>query len=193
MRVLTTDFFSALRDSLALDIANLRILAYVINFQFYKKFYRSSAIFHRILQLHKNGTSVKVILDSSPAHSQNHRANLFAFSRLNENGIHVRMQAHTKPQHAKVIIIDDKILFVGSHNLTEGSLTNPFEISFAFTDPGLVKSFREYFDALWSNEYTIPWERRQWPKSKGKMSRSKMFTSSRLVIPSPMASSTEPH
>jgi phosphatidylserine/phosphatidylglycerophosphate/cardiolipin synthase-like enzyme len=170
IRVLTADYFDALRDSLALAREHVRLLAYVINFNFYQKYYRSTYIFNRLLDLHRAGLPVNIILDSSPNYSNNHRANLFTFTRFAEKGIKIRMQTDRQPQHSKLIIIDQAALFLGSHNLTEGSLSNKNELSFHITDPPTIGELTKHFDSLWTGPATIPWERRFWPKSKANQS-----------------------
>ena len=145
---------------------HVRVLAYVINFNFYQKYYRSTYIFNRLLELHRAALPTDIILDSSPNYSNNHRANLFTFTRFAEKGIIIRMQTDKHPQHSKLIIIDQAAAFLGSHNLTEGSLSNKNELSFQITDPPTIGELTKYFDSLWDGPSTMPWERRFWPKSK---------------------------
>jgi phosphatidylserine/phosphatidylglycerophosphate/cardiolipin synthase-like enzyme len=171
IKILTADYFDALRDTLAYAREHVRVLAYVINFNFYQKYYRSTYIFNRLLDLHRAAVPVDIILDSSPNYSNNHRANLFTVTRFAEKGIKIRMQTDKHPQHSKLIIIDQATAFLGSHNLTEGSLSNKNELSFQITDPPTVRELSTYFDSLWSGPLTLPWERRFWPKSKASQYR----------------------
>jgi phosphatidylserine/phosphatidylglycerophosphate/cardiolipin synthase-like enzyme len=166
LRILYEDYFSTLRSYLSLDLRHLRIMAYVLNFQFYKKYYRSSWVFNRILELHKKGTKIRIILDSSPSFSHNHRPNLFASKRFFEHGIPLRMQTITHPQHSKLFIFDDLAALTGSHNLTQNSLESYLEISVEIIEPEHVASLAAHFDQLWMSEKTQPWTRRIWPKSK---------------------------
>jgi phosphatidylserine/phosphatidylglycerophosphate/cardiolipin synthase-like enzyme len=170
IKLLTADYFDALRESLARACEHVRLLAYVINFNFYQKYYRSTYIFNRLLDLHRAGVPVHIILDSSPNYSNNHRANLFTFTRFAEKGIKIRMQTDKHPQHSKLIIIDQATAFLGSHNLTEGSLSNKNELSFQITGPPTIGELTKYFDSLWTGPLTMPWERRFWPKSKASQS-----------------------
>ena len=75
-------------------------MAYVINFHFYKHFYRSSNIFQLLKYKHSKKVQISLILDSSPQYSPNHRANFFSFKRLSEIGIKVKMQQGRQPQHS---------------------------------------------------------------------------------------------
>lgn len=51
--------------------------------------------------------------------------------------------------HAKVILIDDKICVVGSHNLTEYAFTKNFEVSLFFEDTDIAKQLDTFFQNLW--------------------------------------------
>lgn len=166
IKFLTDDFFDSLADELSRPWKLVRVLAYVINMQFYKKYYRSSWTFNRLIHLHKEGARVQIILDSSPAFSHNHRANFFTSKRMMEIGIPLRMQALDRPQHSKLFLLGDEIAFTGSHNLTEGSLTSPHELSVRIKQPDLVRNLAALFDDLWTSEKSKPWTRRKWPKSQ---------------------------
>ena len=51
--------------------------------------------------------------------------------------------------HAKSWIIDGKILWDGSCNLTHGGIENNYEHLLKITTPAVVKQARESFEALW--------------------------------------------
>lgn len=166
IRLLTGDYFEFIRQQLLTPLRTLDILAYVINFQFYKKFYRSTQIFNLILSAKKKGTAVRIILDSSPQTSPNHRTNLFTAGKIAAQGIPVRMQTIPHPQHAKAFLFDNTLLVSGSHNLTQSALSNPLEMSIATDDAALVNIFSTTYNHLFNSNLTTPWERKLWPKSR---------------------------
>ena len=168
LRLLTDDYFAFLRERLLAPVATLDILAYVINFQFYKKFYRSTQLFNLILSSKNKGARVRLILDSSPQVSPNHRTNLFTATKLKEHGFDVKMQTIPHPLHSKAFCFDSSLLVVGSHNLTQSALTNPLEMSVATDDPLIVKNFLSIYDRLYGSPITAPWSRKLWRKSSTK-------------------------
>ena len=51
--------------------------------------------------------------------------------------------------HVKLIIIDEKIVVVGSHNFSDKAFTTNHEVSVFFEDVEVAKSLTKYFDELW--------------------------------------------
>jgi len=50
--------------------------------------------------------------------------------------------------HAKMIIIDEKIVVVGSHNITVPAFTTNYEVSTMFEDPVSAKPYADFFQSL---------------------------------------------
>jgi phosphatidylserine/phosphatidylglycerophosphate/cardiolipin synthase-like enzyme len=166
MLILRDNYFSTLRIALAEARSEVQVLAYVINFQLYKKHFPSSCLVHSLIDCHAKGLAVNIVLDSSPTYSQNHRANFFTYRRLIEKGLRIRMQQSSHPQHQKLFVIDRRFAFAGSHNITDKSLQSNWELSFFFDDAQTVRDLAALHDSLWYSQLTIPWERRLWPRSK---------------------------
>lgn len=51
--------------------------------------------------------------------------------------------------HAKMLLIDDRYLVVGSINYSPNALDNNREIAVIVTDPGVIEKFKERFEADW--------------------------------------------
>jgi len=159
-QVLYTDFYTTLRRSIISSSQNIFVWCYVFNFHFYRKWHRSSHIFFDILSAANRKVDVRFILDSSRRSSPNHKANFFTYKRLSEHGIEVNMPNHSLPQHSKIITIDNKVTFVGSHNFTDSSLENPFETSIFFDSYEISDYFYRSFLELWGSTLTVPWVRK---------------------------------
>jgi len=52
--------------------------------------------------------------------------------------------------HAKLMVIDEKIVIIGSHNYTQSAFSMNHEISAMFVDCETAKQFLQFFDSLWS-------------------------------------------
>ncbi len=68
---------------------------------------------------------------------------------LNTLGINAKAWQKTKLMHAKGILIDDKLLVVGSHNLTEPAMNFNVEVSALLYDEDVCVAFKKYFSSLW--------------------------------------------
>jgi phosphatidylserine/phosphatidylglycerophosphate/cardiolipin synthase-like enzyme len=52
--------------------------------------------------------------------------------------------------HAKVLICDDQVAYVGSANLTQASLVTQAEVGVVVTDPDLLEKLNYWFSDVWS-------------------------------------------
>jgi phosphatidylserine/phosphatidylglycerophosphate/cardiolipin synthase-like enzyme len=51
--------------------------------------------------------------------------------------------------HSKMIIIDDEVCIMGSHNITQSAFTSNMETSFLIIEKPEILIFQKYFNALW--------------------------------------------
>ena len=71
-------------------------------------------------------------------------------SVLNENGIVAKKIRDIGLIHAKLMIIDDNIVIMGSHNYTHSAFFVNQEISVALKNCEAVADFNLFFKSLWS-------------------------------------------
>lgn len=68
---------------------------------------------------------------------------------LRARGINARAVINTRMLHAKALVIDERTLVLGSHNLTKRATTDNYEVSVAIQEYEPVAQFITWFDALW--------------------------------------------
>jgi phosphatidylserine/phosphatidylglycerophosphate/cardiolipin synthase-like enzyme len=69
---------------------------------------------------------------------------------LRENHISVKIPVSKNLMHSKFIIIDDRILVMGSHNFSQMAFTTNLEISVIVDDALEINDFILLFQNLWS-------------------------------------------
>lgn len=62
---------------------------------------------------------------------------------------------HYEGIHQKMIIIDDKLCYIGSSEIRGGSLLNNGDIGCVFTDPGYIQFFKEFFYVFWDADESL--------------------------------------
>ena len=70
-------------------------------------------------------------------------------SPLKENNIDVKIPISKNLIHTKFIIIDDKILVMGSHNFSQSAFTTNFETSMIIDDVSQIAEFVTFFNSIW--------------------------------------------
>lgn len=72
-------------------------------------------------------------------------------SYLRGYGINTRSYPTDRAMHTKAILVDDEILILGSHNLTERGTAENYELSVMINDRQACILFAEYFEKMWQN------------------------------------------
>lgn len=101
-----------------------------------------------LVNAHNRGVAVRVIIEYRTYWGVNDE-NLDAFKYLKEHGVEVKLDNDTETDHYKLVIIDKKVVYVGSHNWSESGLYYNREVSIRAVDEGIARELREYFYQLW--------------------------------------------
>ncbi|WP_240911625.1 phospholipase D-like domain-containing protein [Thermococcus sp. LS1] len=92
-----------------------------------------------LAEAEKRGVNVHVLLEDSPDINQ------AAYDYLKANGVDVSFDSLETTLHAKVVVIDGKIVFLGSHNWSESALYWNHEVSIKIVSEDLAQSLINYF------------------------------------------------
>ncbi len=147
--------FLSFKNSLLQSISQAKkrvwILSYVINCNLNKAGDPITAVFSMLRKKKLAGCDVRVVLDNPQANKPNFHCNKFFMRRLMEWGIPFQTPPTRVTSHAKAILIDEKVLFIGSHNLAKSSLLNPLDCTVEIHNAFLIQSFAETYRLLWSD------------------------------------------
>jgi phosphatidylserine/phosphatidylglycerophosphate/cardiolipin synthase-like enzyme len=93
----------------------------------------------------QKGVRVLVILENSGGHDRNLDAqNRRTKQLLEAKGVEVYFDSPRKTLHNKIIVIDQRLVLLGSHNLTQAALKYNDEISILIDRPELAEEARTY-------------------------------------------------
>ncbi|RLE45471.1 MAG: phospholipase [Candidatus Methanomethylicota archaeon] len=108
-------------------------------------------ILYELCKLKSKGLDIKVLVDDTT-----YKSYYETIEYLKDCGIDIKLKPkEISRAHLKVVIIDGKYLFVGSHNRTESALWFNKEITVLTTDPKLISEALDYFNDLWANGESI--------------------------------------
>lgn len=72
-----------------------------------------------------------------------------AVSALQHQAIDVHIWENPRTLHTKLILIDNYVAILGSHNLTMNALELNQEVSIVVEDKGAIAKLKNYWDQLW--------------------------------------------
>jgi phosphatidylserine/phosphatidylglycerophosphate/cardiolipin synthase-like enzyme len=96
----------------------------------------------------KRGVRVYAVMELSQESGDLTRTNGETAERLKQAGIKVCPDPRNRTTHTKLIVIDRRRLFVGSHNLTQSALKYNHEASVLIDSPQLAKEALDYLDSV---------------------------------------------
>lgn len=95
------------------------------------------------------GLKVRVLLNKEGRGAHLTAINMKAMRFLSESGIVVKMGRTFPINHAKLWLFDDEVTILGSHNLSNRSVTVNNEASILIKSKCVNREFDRYFEALW--------------------------------------------
>ncbi|MDD5353163.1 MAG: phospholipase D-like domain-containing protein [Candidatus Omnitrophica bacterium] len=96
------------------------------------------------------GKKVRVLLNKEGRGQHLMEINMKASQYLSEAGAQVKFTRTFPITHAKLWVFDDDITILGSHNLSNRSVTVNNEASALIKSRVVAREFKRYFEALWS-------------------------------------------
>jgi phosphatidylserine/phosphatidylglycerophosphate/cardiolipin synthase-like enzyme len=130
----------------AIDEAQSEIFMSIFSFKagVHKNSYPDRILGH-LAKAVKRGVDVKVILETTGRLNDELNAqNRQTGKLLEEKGVKVYFDSPRTTTHTKLIVIDERVVILGSHNLTQSALKYNNEISVMLSRPDLAKRARNY-------------------------------------------------
>lgn len=98
----------------------------------------------------RRGVTVRGLLDDGVDF------NAAAVTRWQALGVDVKPDTPAKMTHAKLVIVDGRVVLLGSTNWTGNSMYNNNEANVLVTDPAIADYFTRYLATLWADSATEP-------------------------------------
>ena len=127
------------------------VMSFVINANLSKQSDPITLFFSILRARRAAGCDIRFILDNPQISRPNYHCNKFFMRHLMEWKIPFCTPPAGVTSHAKAILVDSTVLFIGSHNLAKSSLMNPLDCTVELRNEFLIQSFAETYQMLWSN------------------------------------------
>jgi phosphatidylserine/phosphatidylglycerophosphate/cardiolipin synthase-like enzyme len=104
-----------------------------------------AAVAAELVRARQRGVAVKVILEGGKSLA---KENLAAAGVLLRGGVSVLFPGRQRVTHLKAVVIDERYVLLGSHNLTESALAHNNELSLLLDSPPLAAQVTRYLEAI---------------------------------------------
>jgi phosphatidylserine/phosphatidylglycerophosphate/cardiolipin synthase-like enzyme len=143
------DYTSYLLSSFENSEESIHIIMYLMKYYPYDSTNGVSLLEKDLTDAEERGVEVKVILEWSDYNSSLNATNESTYVYLESNGIDVRFDPSSVTTHAKVVIVDEQIAFVGSTNWSRSAVEENNEVNLKITDKDVLEEIENYFEELW--------------------------------------------
>jgi phosphatidylserine/phosphatidylglycerophosphate/cardiolipin synthase-like enzyme len=137
-------YFNAIND--LLKSANKSVHIVMFEVKYYEDYPNSSmnSIIKNLIDLRKNGVDVKIIADEYLTEKS-------TVNYLKSNNIDIKFESPDRTTHDKLIIIDGKIIVVGSTNWSYYAIEKNREANVVIYSEDVASQFENYFQEIWEN------------------------------------------
>ena len=101
-----------------------------------------------LIKARERGVNIRIILEKSRYEKSINEENEKIARRLRKHDITVLFDSIKKTTHTKLVIVDQRFSFVGSHNLTHSALAYNHELSLLIDNRTLAGQLIDYIDTL---------------------------------------------
>ena len=109
---------------------------------------RAKQVKEALIDAAKRGVRVRLFLEVSDGEDFSTEANRGVAKELGQQGIAVQFDSPTRTTHTKLVIIDQRYVFLGSHNFTHSALRHNNEVSVLIESPKLAQQALGYLNRI---------------------------------------------
>jgi len=114
--------------------------------------FTNSKLANALISAKKRGINVQVLIGETGSEDEGTIITL-----LNAGGIEVKKApSKFKIMHAKLMIVDDAIVLIGSHNWSQNAMFYNRELSVVIQSPSLATQLLEIFNSDWAKSSKLP-------------------------------------
>jgi hypothetical protein len=149
-------YFPAVNEAITKAQRSIKVVMFAVESSLSRPDSKPNKLVNGLIEAKNRGVDVEVILDQNVDFVQRRHASDWetkikstrAYKRLKEAGIRVYYDEPARYTHAKTVIIDKKIVILGSTNWTESSFDNNIETSVLINSPELAEEILFYLKTI---------------------------------------------
>ncbi|MFA5163850.1 MAG: phospholipase D-like domain-containing protein [Patescibacteria group bacterium] len=149
-------YFPAVNEAITKAEKSINVVMFAVESSLSRLDSKPNKLINALIEAKNRGVDVEVILDQNIDFVQRRHASDWeakikctrAYKRFKEAGIKVYYDEPARYTHAKAVIIDKKIVILGSTNWTESSFDNNIETSVLINSPQLAEEILAYLKTI---------------------------------------------
>ena len=109
---------------------------------------RPARVARALAKAQQRGVKVQVVLENSDWNDSVNEENRRVARFLRRHKVQVRLDSRHTTSHGKLVVIDQRFVFVGSHNMTHSALGKNNEMSLLLDSPKVARQMQRYIERI---------------------------------------------
>ena len=139
------DYYYSVRDTLQKANSSIIVVMYSMVYDPNDSFDWANDLIRELVNAKSRGIDVSVTIEYRTYFGYMD-GNLAAYYYLSSNGVNIKLDNEADTDHLKLVIVDDKIVYVGSHNWSESALYYNHETSIEIISEEIAQIFKQYVE-----------------------------------------------
>jgi len=139
------EYYNSIKDDLKKANETILIAMYSMIYDPDDSFDWANDLIRELVYAYDRGVNVSVVIEYRTYFGYMND-NMEAYNYLLSHNVDVQLDNEKDTDHLKLVIIDDRIVYVGSHNWSESGLYYNYETSVKIVSEDIAQTFREYLE-----------------------------------------------
>ncbi|MEM1824298.1 MAG: phospholipase D-like domain-containing protein [Candidatus Nezhaarchaeales archaeon] len=141
--LLDRDYYHSLLADLRNSVKSVKVVMYSMIYDEKDHFDWANDLIRELVNAKQRGVDVRVVIEYRTYYGYMND-NLPAYDYLTSHGVYVKLDNETDTDHLKLVLIDDEIVYIGSHNWSESALYYNREASVKIISKEVANIFIDY-------------------------------------------------
>ncbi|MBS3787290.1 hypothetical protein KGY79_03730 [Candidatus Bipolaricaulota bacterium] len=145
-------YYDELLDSLREARSSISVLMATANYYPEYPDGLQSRLYDALVDAKERGVKVRIVLDKSDWSEEITKTNRETARYLRNRGLKVKFDDPEITTHAKTVILDEKVVFLGSSNWNFPTYTETYQANLKLVSAKVGRFYERFFDSVWQGE-----------------------------------------
>src|SRR3990172_1284480 len=153
--IVNADYFSATRQFIDQAKTSIDILFFAARYYRGEAHHPVNKFFNSLRQAANRGVNVRLLFNGNFFQGDSLTHNIAIIKHFKSQNLDAALAGKSTRVHSKIIIIDNQISILGSHNHSLRAFSGNFETSIAVDSPAIADTYTSHFARLWRSRQIV--------------------------------------
>jgi len=153
--IVNSDYFSATRQFIDQAKTSVDILFFAARYYTGQSHHPVNKFFNSLRQAANRGIKIRLLFNANFFQGDSLTHNIAIIKHFKSPNLDAALAGKSTRLHSKMIIVDNQITILGSHNHSVRAFSGNFETSIAVHSPAIAATYTDHFTRLWRSRQIV--------------------------------------